>query len=92
MKADIKADNQPDEIYSAAVGIVDRVIDPASNTFGVRLELPNPDYRLPVGLKCTVRFLDNAETVSPAEPTDNMEIDKVAKGSQRESILTTVNQ
>ena len=32
------------------------MIDPASNTFGVRLELPNPDYRLPSGLKCTVRF------------------------------------
>ena len=28
----------------------------ASGTFGVRLELPNPDFKLPAGLKCTVRF------------------------------------
>ena len=40
------------------------MIDPASNTFGVRLELPNPDYRLPSGLKCTVRF----DGVTAAEP------------------------
>jgi RND family efflux transporter MFP subunit len=41
----------------AVVTVVDRVVDAASGTFGVRLELPNPDYRLPAGLKCRVRFL-----------------------------------
>ena len=40
----------------ARVTVVDRVVDAASGTFGVRLELPNPDYRLPAGLKCKVRF------------------------------------
>ena len=42
--------------YSAEVKIVDKVIDAASGTFGVRLELPNPNYRLPAGLKCKVIF------------------------------------
>lgn len=42
--------------YSAVIKIVDRVIDAASGTFGVRLELPNPDHRLPAGLKCKVIF------------------------------------
>lgn len=42
----------------ARVKVVDRVADAASGTFGVRLELPNPDYRLPSGLKCKARFLD----------------------------------
>jgi RND family efflux transporter MFP subunit len=42
--------------HSATVTVVDRVVDAASGTFGVRLELPNPDYRLPAGLKCKVRF------------------------------------
>ena len=28
----------------------------ASGTFGIRLQLPNPDYRLPAGLKCKVIF------------------------------------
>jgi len=42
--------------YSALVKIVDRVIDGASGTFGVRLELPNPENRLPAGIKCKVVF------------------------------------
>lgn len=42
--------------YAAKVTVVDRVIDAASGTFGVRLELPNHDLKLPAGLKCTVRF------------------------------------
>ena len=43
--------------YTAKVTVVDRVVDAASGTFGVRLDLPNPNYRLPAGLKCKVRFL-----------------------------------
>lgn len=42
--------------YKAKVTVVDRVIDAASGTFGVRLELPNPGNRIPAGLKCSVRF------------------------------------
>lgn len=42
--------------YTARVTVVDRVVDAASGTFGVRLELPNRDYRLPAGLKCRIRF------------------------------------
>lgn len=38
----------------AVVKTVDRVIDAASNTFRVRLELPNPDGKLPAGLRCKV--------------------------------------
>lgn len=41
----------------ATVKVVDRVVDAASGTFGVELELPNPDFRLPGGLKCDIRFL-----------------------------------
>jgi RND family efflux transporter MFP subunit len=42
--------------YEASVKVVDRVIDAASGTFGVRLQLPNPGYRVPAGVKCRVRF------------------------------------
>lgn len=42
--------------YRAKVVVVDRVLDAASGTFGVRLELPNPDYRVPAGIRCRVRF------------------------------------
>ncbi|MBN1141523.1 MAG: efflux RND transporter periplasmic adaptor subunit [Deltaproteobacteria bacterium] len=40
----------------ATVTLVDKVIDSPSSTFGVRLELPNPEQRIPSGLKCLVRF------------------------------------
>jgi RND family efflux transporter MFP subunit len=36
----------------AKVTLVDRVIDGASSTFRVRLELPNADFSLPAGLRC----------------------------------------
>lgn len=40
----------------AKVSVVDRVVDAASNTFRVRLNLPNPDHRLPAGLRCRISF------------------------------------
>lgn len=42
--------------YKAKVIVVDRVIDAASGTFGVRLELANPGNKIPAGIKCRVRF------------------------------------
>ena len=42
--------------YEAKVSVVDQVFDAASGTFGVRLELPNPDEALPAGLRCQVSF------------------------------------
>ena len=44
------------EVRTANVIVVDRVIDAASNSFRVRLELPNPDNALPPGLRCKVEF------------------------------------
>ncbi len=41
---------------TATVTIVDKVIDSASSTFGVRLELPNTGQQMPSGMKCLVRF------------------------------------
>ena len=42
--------------FAARVEVVDRVIDAASGTFGVRLRLPNPGNRVPAGVKCKARF------------------------------------
>ncbi len=41
------------------VSLVDTVIDSASNTFGVRLVLDNPDSVVPAGAKCHVAFPEN---------------------------------
>lgn len=55
--AEIEAEAPTKGRYRASVQIVDKVVDSASGTFGVRLELPNPGGSIPAGVKCRVRFL-----------------------------------
>lgn len=43
--------------YQALVTVVDRVVDSASGTFGVRLELPNPRGDIPAGVKCRASWV-----------------------------------
>ena len=43
--------------YEIPVSIVDPVIDAASGTLGVRLELPNRKGAIPAGVRCRVQFL-----------------------------------
>lgn len=57
MTGEVKVDQFPAGAQKARVTVVDRVIDAASGTFGVRLQLPNPGNRIPAGLRCTVRLL-----------------------------------
>ncbi len=40
----------------ARVTMIDKVLDPASNTFRVQLALPNADHALPAGLRCRADF------------------------------------
>jgi RND family efflux transporter MFP subunit len=54
--------------YAATVTVVDQVLDAASGTFGVRLALPNPDLRLPAGIRCKVLF-ETQEPTSMLETT-----------------------
>ena len=44
--------------YIATVIVVDHIIDASSGTFGVRLEFPNPDYKIHAGQRCTIKLLD----------------------------------
>lgn len=50
----------------ATVRHVDRVLDAASNTFRVRLSLPNPQNRLPAGLRCKADLPLSAAATAPA--------------------------
>ncbi|MBE7182852.1 MAG: efflux RND transporter periplasmic adaptor subunit [Methylobacterium mesophilicum] len=43
-------------VREASVSVVDRVFDAASGTFGIRLELPNPDNAIPAGQRCRLSF------------------------------------
>ena len=42
--------------YEAKVAVVDRVVDAASGTFGIRATMPNPDHAVLAGLRCKIRF------------------------------------
>jgi len=55
-KAEVVLESPKQARYSAWIIVVDRVIDAASGTFGVRLLLDNPNYAIPSGLKCKVIF------------------------------------
>jgi RND family efflux transporter MFP subunit len=57
MVAEVRPERPGGGVFEARVKIVDRAVDAASGTFGVRLELPNPEYRLPAGLKCKAIFM-----------------------------------
>ncbi len=54
----------------ATVRHVDRVFDAASNSFRVRLTLPNPEYRLPAGLRCKADLPGSLAAATPASRMD----------------------
>ncbi|MBI5925792.1 MAG: efflux RND transporter periplasmic adaptor subunit [Aquabacterium sp.] len=54
--ATVKTDLPDYPLLTAKVTLVDRVIDPASNSFRVRLTLPNPGNRVPSGVRCRIAF------------------------------------
>lgn len=47
----------PKKSFTAMVSVVDQVMNAASGTFGVRLELRNPNLLIPAGAKCKAKFL-----------------------------------
>ncbi|WP_371916470.1 efflux RND transporter periplasmic adaptor subunit [Pseudomonas sp. PIC25] len=56
MKVDVIPELSSKERYVAQVRSVDRLLNAASGTFVVLLELPNPNLEIPAGVTCTARF------------------------------------
>jgi multidrug efflux pump subunit AcrA (membrane-fusion protein) len=78
MHAEIYPEQPANEMFRATVTIVDKLIDPASGSFTVRMKLPNPDDRLVGGVNCLARFnLDSAtqnqDLYSALPPLENTE-------------------
>ena len=61
MQAEVWTETVADASWKASVSRVDRVADVASGTYGVRLELPNPDYSVPAGLRCQLKFIEGSD-------------------------------
>jgi cobalt-zinc-cadmium efflux system membrane fusion protein len=70
MTASVAPELPDSQSVEARVILVDRLIDGASNTFRVRLELPNPDHTIPAGSRCTMAFNDQA--VDPPASANNL--------------------
>lgn len=70
MQAEVWSDAVKETHWLAKVSRVDLVADIASGTYGVRLVLPNPDYRVPAGLRCRLSFTGQDE--SPVAAVDTV--------------------
>ncbi len=68
--AKVRTDVPSFAVLQAKVVLVDKVIDPGSNSFRIRLSLPNADHRIPSGLRCKLDLL-------PPEAKAQAEVSKV---------------
>lgn len=73
----------------ARVTVVDRLIDGASNTFRIRLELPNADFSLPAGLRCKAELGDaiRPATKQPVSTSAPRGVDAPALRLQLDTVL-----
>lgn len=65
MKAVVQPVGSRHGSYAATVMVVNHVVDSASGTFGVSLEVSNQDHGLPAGLACTVQFQPGSGSARP---------------------------
>lgn len=56
MQAQITVEGPTETQHTATVTLVDGLVDAASGTFGIRLNLPNPQRDIVGGLKCRAQF------------------------------------
>ncbi|MFK7795776.1 MAG: efflux RND transporter periplasmic adaptor subunit [Gammaproteobacteria bacterium] len=56
MQADVIPEINTENLLKGKISTVDRLIDTASGTFSVYLELANPSNTIPAGQRCTIEF------------------------------------
>jgi RND family efflux transporter MFP subunit len=62
---------------TAKVVLVDPLIDGPSNTFRARLELANPKYEVPAGLRCRVELAPLAAELSAEPPKSELQLQRI---------------
>lgn len=65
--AEIYPEVSSDEAITARIVAIDPVGDVGSSAFGVQLEMANPDYVIPAGIKCDLKFTDQVAETKPEE-------------------------
>ena len=56
MTAELRLSPPVNRVVNATIDVVDPIIDVGSDTFRVRLVVPNADYAIPAGVRCAARF------------------------------------
>lgn len=73
MSADILVEGPVETRHRAEVTLVDSLIDAASGTFAIRLNLPNPDRSIVGGLKCRALFQLTDDSVAVRHGVSNQQ-------------------
>ena len=68
MKAVVSGEQPVGGRYIATVELIDPVLHSGSGTFGIRLLLPNPNNKIPAGLRCKVEFPVDSALLAKATP------------------------
>jgi multidrug efflux pump subunit AcrA (membrane-fusion protein) len=55
-RAEIRVDGYPDEVFQGQVSLIRPLINSQTRTFTVKLDVPNPDYRLKPGMYARVKI------------------------------------
>lgn len=80
MKAEVTLNLMGSGTHLATVQRVDRVADAASGTYGVRLSLANPEYKIASGLRCRVNFLPPGQVTPKKMAVSNIDQAPFPKG------------
>lgn len=73
MRANIVPEFGEYEGLVAEVVVVDKVVDAASGTFSIRLELDNKNHAIPGGLKCSAKFMPMDTAILHAKLDEKIE-------------------
>ncbi|MFK7890480.1 MAG: HlyD family efflux transporter periplasmic adaptor subunit [Granulosicoccus sp.] len=68
MAAEIRIDKGTDEILSATVDRIDKLVDTTSGKVGIRLVMANEDYGVLAGSNCQVRFIEGSGAPTAEQP------------------------
>jgi cobalt-zinc-cadmium efflux system membrane fusion protein len=67
-KAEIRLNAYPDRVITGTIGEIDAVLDPSIRTAKVRIQVPNPDRLMRIGMFATATFHGRRPEQHPAVP------------------------
>jgi RND family efflux transporter MFP subunit len=68
MAVDVNPESPVNGHYVGRIRIIDRLVDAASGTFGMFLEIANPKLEVPAGVKCRVEFPSVVDLAKDSKP------------------------